>query len=63
MSFMPAVVVMFSENENRAVKAAMAPIRPGMLCIMYRAVMPTIGRRQATRVIRVFRTLKVPSSR
>lgn len=54
-SLLLAEVMMLREMENRAVKAATAPIRPGMLCIAYNTDMPATGRSEDTRVERTLR--------
>ena len=61
MSLIVADVMMLSENEKSAVKPATAPRRPGMLLIAHKTAIPATGRREATRVDSVLRTLNVPS--
>ena len=63
ISFVLAEVIVLKTKENTAVKPAMAPIRPGMLWIVYSTAIPAMGRSEATRVERVLRIRKVSLSR
>lgn len=63
ISFVLAVLMRLREKENTDTNAAIAPRRLGMFWMAYSTAMLAIGRRHATKVVRVLRTLSVPSSR
>jgi len=57
-----ADVMILREKENRAVNPAMAPRRPGIVCIAYKTAIPATGRREAMMTDNVLRTRNIPSS-
>ena len=63
ISFVLAEVMVLKMKEKTAVKPATAPIRPGILWIVYSTAMPAMGRSEATRVDKVFKRRKVSLSR
>jgi hypothetical protein len=59
ISFVLAEVMTLMEKENKPVKPATAPRRPGMVCIAYKTAIPPMGSSEATMVARTFKTRKV----